>query len=115
MCDANLEDETIPLFQITNQSSNQNYNSSSHDEVIVQASSLKSGSFSLYQEAKTLMSIALPTAIVQLSNFFTFTQCASVVRRHMDDKSLAAFSLGSMSGNITCLSFIIGTLNLDIM
>ena len=111
MCDANLEDETIPLFQIANQSSNQNYNSSSHDEVIVQASSLKSGSFSLYQEAKTLMSIALPTVILQLSTFFIFTQCASAVGRHMDDEYLAAFSLGSLSGNITCISFIIGTLN----
>ena len=111
MCDANLEDETIPLFQIANQSSNQNYNSSSYDEVIVQASSLKTGFFSLYQEAKTLVGIALPTAIVQLSTFFTFTQCASAVGRHMDDESLAAFSLGSLSGTMTSISFIVGTLS----
>ena len=71
---------------------------------------LDAKSFHMFHEMKTLMGIALPTVLVQFSTLFLYPQCASVIGRHLDTESLAAFSLGSLSGNMTCISIIIGTL-----
>lgn len=67
-------------------------------------------SFHLVQEAKELVSIGMPTIVVQLGTFFLYPQCASSIGRHLDSDALGAFSLGSLSGNMTCTSIIIGTL-----
>lgn len=72
---------------------------------------INNDTFSLYHEAKTLAAIAFPTIIVQLSTYCIYPQCASAVGRQLDTESLAAFSLGSVSGNMTCISIIIGTLS----
>jgi len=66
--------------------------------------------FNMYHEMESLVSIAFPTVLVQFSTFFLYPQCASAVGRDLDTESLAAFSLGSLSGNMTCISIIIGTL-----
>jgi len=67
--------------------------------------------FNFYQEMKELFHIALPTAATQLCSFFVFPQTASIIGRRLPSKYLAAFSLGSLSGNLTCTSIIIGTLS----
>ncbi len=67
--------------------------------------------FNLYDEVKTMLEIAIPTIILQFSTYFIYPQCASAVGKHLDGESLAAFSLGSVSGNMTCISIIIGTLS----
>jgi MATE family multidrug resistance protein len=67
--------------------------------------------FNMYHEMESLVNIALPTVLVQFSTFFLYPQCASAVGRNFDTESLAAFSLGSLSGNMTCISIIIGTLS----
>jgi MATE family multidrug resistance protein len=66
--------------------------------------------FRIFYEMKTLMNFALPTVVVQFSTLFLYPQCASAIGRQLDTESLAAFSLGSLSGNMTCISIIIGTL-----
>jgi len=66
--------------------------------------------FHMYHEMMSLVNIALPTVHVQFSTFFLYPQCASAVGRNLDTESLAAFSLGSLSGNLTCISIIIGRL-----
>lgn len=66
--------------------------------------------FNVFHEARKLIAIAIPSVIVQLGTFFLYPQCASAIGRHLGSESLAAFSLGSLSGNMTCVSIIIGTL-----
>jgi MATE family multidrug resistance protein len=74
-------------------------------------SSSTTNSFSLSKEAKLFVDVALPTVIVQFCTFIIWPQCASIVGRKIDDVSLGALSLGSLSGNMTCISIIVGTLS----
>ena len=67
-------------------------------------------SFSLCQEMKHLFGIAGPAVVVQFSMLFIFPQSASVVGRNLDTSSLAGFSLGSLVGNLTCMSVMTGAL-----
>jgi multidrug resistance protein, MATE family len=62
-------------------------------------------------EAKRLINIALPTVIVQFSLYFLYPQTASAVGRNLGTQEWAAFSLGSLTGNMTCLAIIIGFLS----
>jgi MATE family multidrug resistance protein len=66
--------------------------------------------FVLWHETKLLFNIALPAVAVQLSVLFIFPQTASVVGRTMGTDALAGFSLGSLVGNLTCLSVMVGCL-----
>lgn len=66
--------------------------------------------FDLYQESKSLLGIALPAVAVQFSVLFIFPQTASMVGRELGTKALAGFSLGSLVGNLTCLSVMVGAL-----
>ncbi|KAG7348078.1 MATE efflux family protein [Nitzschia inconspicua] len=61
-------------------------------------------------EILRLLQIAGPSMIVQFSSLFIFPQTASVVGRTLDTKDLAGFSLGSIVGNLTCTSVMIGAL-----
>lgn len=67
--------------------------------------------FHFLHEAKLLINIALPTVIVQFSLYFLYPQTASAVGRNLGTQELAGFSLGSLSGNMTCLAMIIGVLS----
>lgn len=66
--------------------------------------------FHLWHETKLLLSIALPAVAVQFSVLFIFPQTASVVGRTLGTQALAGFSLGSLVGNLTCLSVLVGAL-----
>jgi MATE family multidrug resistance protein len=67
--------------------------------------------FNLYYELKELFNIAIPTVAVQFCTFIIFPITASYVGRNLNDNDMAAFSLASLSGNLTCISIIIGTLS----
>jgi MATE family multidrug resistance protein len=62
-------------------------------------------------EAKLLFKIAIPTVLVQFSAYFIFPQTASAVGRNLGTEELAAFSLASLTGNMMCLSIIVGALS----
>lgn len=64
-----------------------------------------------WHEAKLLVNIALPTVLVQFSAYFIYPQTASSVGRNLGTEELAGFSLGSLTGNMTCLAMIIGVLS----
>eukprot|EP00980_Cylindrotheca_fusiformis_P030327 scaffold24656_cov181-Cylindrotheca_fusiformis.AAC.4 len=66
--------------------------------------------FDLLEESKSLLGIALPAVAVQFSVLFIFPQTASVVGRALGKEELAGFSLGSLVGNLTCLSVMVGAL-----
>jgi hypothetical protein len=66
--------------------------------------------FHLWQESKALLGIALPAVAVQFSVLFIFPQTASVVGRQLGKEALAGFSLGSLVGNLTCSSVMVGAL-----
>ena len=66
--------------------------------------------FNLWQEMKLLMQIAAPAVVVQFSVLFIFPQTASAVGRILGTKALAGFSLGSLVGNLTCVSIMTGAL-----
>lgn len=66
--------------------------------------------FNLLDESKSLFGIALPAVAVQFSVLFIFPQTASVVGRTLGKEALAGFSLGSLVGNLTCLSVMVGAL-----
>ncbi|CAJ1936519.1 unnamed protein product [Cylindrotheca closterium] len=66
--------------------------------------------FDLWQESKSLLGIALPAVAVQFSVLFIFPQTASMVGRNLGKEQLAGFSLGSLVGNLTCLSVMVGAL-----
>lgn len=70
----------------------------------------KDGTFHLWQEAKTLLKIALPAVAVQFSVLFIFPQTASLVGTTLGTESLGGFSLGSLVGNLTCMSVMVGAL-----
>lgn len=66
--------------------------------------------FNLFAEAQQLCGIAAPTILIQLALFLTFPMAASSVGRERGTTELAAFSLGTLLGNLTCLSILEGTL-----
>jgi len=66
---------------------------------------------SMKNEIKLLLGIAVPTSAVQLLIYFLFTQAASSVGRQLGTLALASFSLASLTGNLLCLSTIIGSLS----
>lgn len=68
-------------------------------------------SFDIYHELKELSHIAIPTVAVQLCTYIIFPITASYVGRNQAPVDMAAFSLASLSGNMTCISIIIGTLS----
>lgn len=65
----------------------------------------------LAEEARLLFNIAIPTVAVQVSCFLLFPQTASSIGRNLGSEELAGFSLASLTGNMTCLSIIIGALS----
>ena len=67
--------------------------------------------FDILYEAKTLFDIAAPTIVIQLSLFCTFPMAAAAVGRVLGTTELAAFSLGSLIANLTCLSILEGALS----
>jgi len=93
-------------------------NSSSYNSLLMPSGSMSSqvtppmilSEFRILTELNLLFKIALPTVAVQFFTFIIFPITASIVGRHLNTNDLAAFSLGSLSGNITCISVIIGTL-----
>lgn len=66
--------------------------------------------FDIGNEAQQLFRIALPTVLIQFSLFLTFPMAASSVGRSVGTTALAAFSLGGLLGNLTCLSILEGAL-----
>ena len=65
----------------------------------------------IFHEAKLLFDIAVPTVAVQFSAYFIYPQTASAVGRNLGTEDLAGFSLASLTGNMLCLSIIVGTLS----
>lgn len=70
----------------------------------------KKNDFSLFEEAIKLFHVGLPSVAVQFELYFVFPLAASKVGRLLGTTELAAFSLGSLIGNLTCLSVIVGAL-----
>lgn len=70
-----------------------------------------SSTTSFLAEAKLLLDIAIPTVAVQFSAYFIYPQTASAVGRNLGTEELAGFSLASLTGNLTCLSVIVGALS----
>jgi hypothetical protein len=66
--------------------------------------------FNLWKESKMLLQIALPAVAVQFSVLFIFPQTAAMVGTVLGTNELAGFSLGSLVGNLTCLSVMVGAL-----
>lgn len=66
--------------------------------------------FVVCEEVSRLFHIAAPSVVIQFGLFFIFPVAASAVGRQLDTTSLAAFSLGSLLGNLTCLSILEGAL-----
>ena len=65
---------------------------------------------SVFHEAKLLFDISIPTVAVQFSAYFIYPQAASSVGRNLGTEQLAGFSLASLTGNLMCLSVIVGAL-----
>lgn len=62
------------------------------------------------KEAKLLFTLAIPTVAVQLCVFLVFTETASIVGRNLGKTELGGYSLACLTGNLTCLSVVIGCL-----
>ena len=73
--------------------------------------SSSASSFDAIYELTQLFQIALPTVAVQFYTHIIFPITASYVGRNLSTDDMAAFSLASLSGNLTCISIIIGTLS----
>ena len=67
--------------------------------------------FNLRHELGMLVYISVPSVAIQFSLFFVFPQSASLVGRSLGTEELAGFSLGSLVGNLTCLSVMVGALS----
>ena len=78
-----------------------------HERVV---EALDAKAFNVLDEAKQLVHIALPSILIQFSLFVIFPQSASAVGRWVGTVELAGFSLGSLLGNLTCLSILEGAL-----
>jgi MATE family multidrug resistance protein len=66
--------------------------------------------YNLWHEMKVLLGIAAPAVVVQFSVVFIFPQTASTVGLKLGTQALAGFSLGSLVGNLTCVSVMAGAL-----
>jgi MATE family multidrug resistance protein len=66
--------------------------------------------FDVGHELRLLLHIAQPSVCVQFNMYFLFPQTASSVGLTLGTEELAGFSLGSLVGNLTCLSIMIGAL-----
>ena len=66
--------------------------------------------FACFTKKQKNFHIALPTVATQFCTFFVYLQTASIIGLHLPSEYLGAFSLGSLAGNLTCTSIIIGTL-----
>ena len=66
---------------------------------------------SLISEIKLLISIAVPTVALQIFIYIVFTQAAASVGLQLGATNLAGYSLASLTGNVFCLSTIIGSLS----
>lgn len=55
--------------------------------------------------------MSLPSVVTQFNLYFIFPQSASFVGRLLGTEELGAFSLGSLVGNLTCLSVMVGALS----
>jgi MATE family multidrug resistance protein len=107
-CSEYSDDEAVPMLEIGNDDYVSKH--SSDDSTTTSSTKLNDATFNLLREGKELIAIAMPTIVVQFGTFFLYPQCASAIGRHLDSNALGAFSLGSLSGNMTCVSIIIGTL-----
>ena len=67
--------------------------------------------FDLFTEATKMWNIAFPTFVIQFSVFVIFPETASVVGRHLGTEALTGYSLASLTGNLTCLTLIVGVLS----
>ena len=79
------------------------------DEVLMNNEEKNASSF--LQETKLLFDISVPTVAVQFSAYFIYPQTASAVGRNLGTEDLAGFSLASLTGNLMCLSVIVGALS----
>eukprot|EP00537_Pseudo-nitzschia_pungens_P016108 CAMPEP_0172406842 /NCGR_PEP_ID=MMETSP1061-20121228/72292_1 /TAXON_ID=37318 /ORGANISM="Pseudo-nitzschia pungens, Strain cf. pungens" /LENGTH=511 /DNA_ID=CAMNT_0013142629 /DNA_START=42 /DNA_END=1577 /DNA_ORIENTATION=- len=66
--------------------------------------------FHTLEEMGLLFQIAAPVVLVQFSVLFIFPQTASAVGQTLGTEALAGFSLGSLVGNLTCVSVMAGAL-----
>jgi MATE family multidrug resistance protein len=80
------------------------------EDVEVENPRTTTSKFDLRQEASSLVHLTLPSVLVQLCLYFLFPQGASVVGRDLGTEALGGFSLGSLVGNLTCLSVVVGAL-----
>jgi len=81
-----------------------------NDETIENFDAASQNNFKLWPEMKLLMKIALPAVVCSFSVLFIFPLTASVVGRNLGTEALAGFSLGSLVGNLTCTSIMVGAL-----
>jgi MATE family multidrug resistance protein len=79
-------------------------------EIEEDAKSEKKG-FRVLEEAARLFHIAIPSVAIQFSMLIIFPMAASFVGRTRGTEELAGFSLGSLVGNLTSLSVMVGALS----
>eukprot|EP00978_Attheya_sp_CCMP212_P013660 scaffold34316_cov40-Attheya_sp.AAC.1 len=104
--DAHVGDEEgVPMYKEDGENNSRTFMISQQCEV--STSRIK---FDLKHESKLLFDLAIPSVALQLSMYFLFPQTASMIGRHLGTEELAGFSLASLTGNLTCLSIIIGAL-----
>lgn len=70
----------------------------------------QNGGFDIWEETKALLNIALPAVAVQFSLVIIFPETTSMVGTKIGTDALAGNSLGSLVGNLTVMSVIIGAL-----
>lgn len=68
------------------------------------------GEFRAMKELGSLLHLSVPSVATQFGMYFLYPQAASIVGRSLGTEALAGFSLGSLVGNLTCLSVIVGAL-----
>jgi multidrug resistance protein, MATE family len=101
-------------YTISIDSNNSNSNSNKNDTLRRRSSSIDSltnSNFDVLHEMQLLLQVSVPSVLTQLSLLLVFTQAASVVGRTLGSESFAGFSLGSLIGNLTCLSVMVGALS----
>lgn len=65
----------------------------------------------IQQEMLKVLFAALPTVVTQVCLYSLFPIATSSVGRHLSSEELAGYSLGSLMGNFTCISIILGALS----
>ena len=65
----------------------------------------------IQEEMVKVLFAALPTVVTQVCLYSLFPIATSSVGRHLSSKELAGYSLGSLVGNFTCISIILGALS----